>query len=698
MNRQTSRKSIWQGLILLTVSLFAGLTQAAGLLTPGDGSLPALEIRDHRVDVVIEDGYAITTVEQVFVNPHDRDLEAQYSFPVPAHGTVVELTVWIDGQPVTGEVLERGKARKLYEEEKTAGREAGITEKDSYKTFETRVSPVRARQDMRVRLVYIQPAEVDTGIGRYVYPLEEGGVDEAKLAFWTANEQVTGQFSFDLRLKSAYPVEAVRLPNQPQATIQPQTDGEWSVHLGNRAPASGDISSQEIQEDLQVDTRMPTGANAAVFTLDQDLVVYWRHKAGLPGSVDLVTHKPAGSHRGTFMMVVTPGDDLKPIQEGKDWVFVVDVSGSMQGKYATLVDGVQRALQKMRSEDRFRIVLFNDRSRELTSGFVNATPEMVAHYSQALLNISPGNGTNLYAGLDQGLKSLEADRTSARVLVTDGVANVGETRQRRFIELIKKKDIRLFTFVLGNSANRPLLEALAKASNGFAVNISNSDDIVGQLLAATSKVTHEALHGVKIKIGGVKTADLTPGKIGSLYRGQQLVVFGHYWGEGMADVRLTGRISGEDKTYQTRFAFPAVATENPEIERLWAYASVEEALREINDFGEDADLKQAIVDLGVEYGLVTDYTAMVVVRDEVFDAHGIKRSNKARLATETVARQQRAQRPAVSRRVDAQQPMYTSNRASHSGGSGALDAWTLLFLLPLVWLTWQRRHRREDSQ
>ena len=305
-------------------------------------------------------------------------------------------------------MLERGKARKLYEEEKTAGRDAGITEKDSYKTFETRVSPVRARQDTRVRLVYIQPAEVDTGIGRYVYPLEEGGVDEAKLAFWTANEEVTGQFSFDLRIKSAYPIEAVRLPNQPQATIQPQTDGEWSVHLGNRAPATGDMHSQEIQEDLHVDTGTQTSANAAVFTLDQDLVVYWRHQAGLPGSVDLVAHKPAGSHRGTFMMVVTPGDDLKPIQEGKDWVFVVDVSGSMQGKYATLVDGVQRALQKMRIEDRFRIVLFNSSSRELTSGFVNATPEMVTHYSQALLGISPSSGTNLYAGLDQGLKSLEA--------------------------------------------------------------------------------------------------------------------------------------------------------------------------------------------------------------------------------------------------------------------------------------------------
>jgi Ca-activated chloride channel family protein len=686
MNREKGMKGIWQGLILVTASLLGGFTQAAGLLTPSDGSLSALEIRDHHVDVVIEDGYAITTVEQVFVNPHDRDLEAQYSFPVPAHGSVVELTVWIDGQPVTGEVLERAQARQLYEEEKAAGRDAGITEKDSYKTFETRVSPVRAGQDIRVRLVYLQPAAVDTGIGRYVYPLEEGGVDEAKLAFWTANEQVTGQFSFDLQLKSAYPLEAVRLPNQPQAIIQSQADGEWRVHLGHRAAATDSAASSVVPEESSTSTV----ANTPVFTLDKDLVVYWRHQSGLPGSVDLVAHKPAGSDRGTFMLVVTPGDDLKPIQEGKDWVFVVDISGSMQGKYATLADGVQRALQKMRPGDRFRIVLFNDSSRELTSGFVNATPETVAHYSQALAGISPNNGTNLYAGLQKGIKSLEVDRTSALVLVTDGVANVGETRQRRFIELIKQKDVRLFTFVLGNSANRPLLEALTKASGGFAVNISNSDDIVGQLLAATSKVTHEALHGVEIKMGGIKTADLTPGQIGSLYRGQQLVVFGHYWDAGVADVRLTGRISGEDKTYQTRFAFPAVATDNPEIERLWAYARVEEALQEINDFGEDADLKQAIVDLGVEYGLVTDYTAMVVVRDEVFDAHGIKRSNKNRLAIEEAARQQRAQRPAVSRRVDSQQPMYSSNRASHSGG-GALDAWTLLLFLPLVWLALRRR-------
>ena len=697
MNTQAFNKHIWQGLVLLLISLFAISTQAAGLLTPSNGSLPALEIRDHQVNVVIEDGYAITTIEQVFFNPHNRDLEAQYSFPLPAHGTVVELTIWIDGQAVIGEVLEREQARQLYEQERAAGRDAGITEKVSYKTFETRISPVLAGQDTRVRLVYLQPIEVDTGIGRYVYPLEDGGVDEAKLSFWTANEQVTGTFSFDLRIKSAWPVEAVRMPNQPQAIIEPQSDGEWSVHLGNSISAGGDLSAQLLEQDVNEANFIQTAANNVAFTLNQDLVIYWRHQVGLPGSVDLVAYKTADSHRGTFMMVVTPGDDLKPIEEGKDWVFVVDVSGSMQSKYATLVDGVERALQKMSTDDRFRIVLFNNHSWELTPGFIHASPDMVSRYSQALLSIDPGNGTNLYAGLELGLRSLDADRTTAMVLVTDGVANVGETRQRRFIELIKKKDIRMFTFVLGNSANRPLLETLARVSNGFAVNISNSDDIVGQLLAATSKVTHEALHGVKIKINGIRTADLTPAQIGSLYRGQQLVIFGHYWGGGMADVQLSGSISGQEKNYQTRFAFPLVATENPEIERLWAYAFIEEAMQEISDFGEDADLKQDIVDLAVEYGLVTDYTAMVVVSPEVFDANGIKRGNQTRRGVEEAALQQREGRPGVSRRVDTQQPMHSSNRASHSG-SGALDAWALLILLPLLWLTWQHRFTPEKGR
>jgi len=679
------------GLLLL---LGQTTLQAAGLMTPTDNSLPPLKIRIHQVNVILQDRYAITTVEQVFYNPHDRDLEAFYSFPVPNKGAVAEFTYWIDGHPVVGEVLEKQQARQIYAEEKAAGREAGIAEQDHYKTFDIRVWPVRAGQVVRVKLVYLQPTFEDTGIGRYVYPLEEGGVDEQKLNFWTANEQVDEQFSFNWQLRSAYPVEAVRVPNHADAQVTQLSQGEWQVKLHNTAILMGSSSqaTQPVGTQLTANpavSQLAAEANTAAFTLDKDIIVYWRLAANLPGSVDLIAYKPDAQQRGTFMLVVTPGDDLQPITEGRDWIFVLDISGSMSSKYTTLADGIERALGQMHPTDRFYIVLFNNKSHSMTNGFVPATPDNVRNYAQQVAQIRPNEGTNLYAGLKRGLNSLAADRTAAIVLVTDGVANVGETQQKKFLALLDQYDVRLFTFILGNSANRPLLEVLTKASNGFALNISNSDDIVGQLLLATSKVNHQALHGVKLKIDGVRVSDLTPDRIGSLYRGQQLVMLGRYRAGGQARVRLTGKRSGQHKVYTTTFHFPEVATDNPELERLWAYAKIRDIMDEMADFGEEADLKQAVIDLGIEYGLVTDYTAMVVMREQIFAQRGIERRNQQRLDTEHAAQQQRSQAAPQSRRVDEQQPMYSNHRPSFTGGgAGSLDAVSLLMLIPLL-LGWR---------
>jgi Ca-activated chloride channel family protein len=235
---------------------------------------------------------------------------------------------------------------------------------------------------------------------------------------------------------------------------------------------------------------------------------------------------------------------------------------------------------------------------------------------------------------------------------------------------------------------------MTRASGGFAISVSNSDDIVGQILTATGKLTHEALHGVKLEIGGIKTAELTPADLGSLYRGQQLVLFGHYRGSGPADVRLSGKVSGQPIEYRTRFDFPATATANPEIERLWAYARIEDMLDEMRDFSDKADLKQAVTDLGVEFGLVTDYTSMVVMREDQFEQHGLKRLNRDRRAVEQAAQAQRAQAPAQSRRADTQQPMYNTNRPSHGSGGGAAGPWMLVLLLPLLMVMWRRRELR----
>ena len=657
---------------LLIAAFWSPAGQSAGLMVPTGSDLPQLLIREHHVNVVIEDGYAVTTVEQVFANPNAADLEAIYSFPVPEKAAVGEFTFWIDGKAVTGEVLEKEQARDIYEAEKQAGGDSALTEQDGYRTFDISVYPVRAGSDVRIRLTYLQPVHVDTSIGRYVYPLEEGGVDEEKLAFWTYQENVEERFSFNLAFRSSWPIDDFRLPRHPQASIQKISDEEWSVSLANESAAAGEGSET-------------ASAPAVVHTLNQDIVVYWRQAQGLPGAVEMVAYKEQAGGRGTFMLTVTPGDDLMPITEGSDWVFVLDLSGSMEGKYQSLVEGVNKGLSNLNANDRFRIILFNDRTDEITPGFVFASVENIHSYTSVLANSRPNSGTNLYAGLERGLNSLEDDRSSALILVTDGVANIGHTEKKDFLGLLETHDVRLFSFVMGNSANRPLLEGMAGVSNGFAMNVSNGDDIAGKLMEATSKLTHQALHDVDVRFAGIRVADLTPARIGSLYRGQQLIVFGHYWGDGAADVRIEGKVSGEDKVYSTVFEFPATATLHPEIERLWGFAKIEDLQNQLDYFGEDADVEQAIVDVAMENGLVTDYTSMIVLPEERYQELGINRFNRDRVEKEHLARQQRASQAVRDNRVDASQPMYSNPRAGHANGGGALGPWILLLLLPLLW-------------
>lgn len=663
--------------IAVATAAISPITQAAGLMTPAQSSLPELKIKAHHVDVVIQDGYAITTVDQTFYNPNQQALEAVYSFPVPEKASVGEFTYWIDGKAVTGEVLEKQQARDTYEQEKAQGRETALTEKDEYRSFDSSVYPVQPQDNVRIRLVYIQPVHTDLGVGRYVYPLEEGGVDEEKMAFWTMNDTVEETFSFDLSMRSSYPIDDFRLPGHSAANINATSAKEWDVSFSNGQATTNTMEEGQI-------TALP---QTSTIKLNKDIVVYWRHQQGLPGTVDMVTHKPPGSDRGTFMMTVTPGDDLPSITTGRDWVFVLDYSGSMKGKYQSLVEGVRKALGNLNPNDRFRIVVFNNQAREITRGYIPVNEKNIANYTAKLESIPPSGGTDLYSGLKTGYNGLDADRPSAILLVTDGVANVGVTEKRDFLKLLEQHDVRLFSFVMGNSANRPLLEGMSSVSNGFSMNISNGDDIVGRVLQTADKLSHEALRNIDLDFQGVKVKDLTPANISSLYRGQQLIVFGHYWGDGKGEIDITGNIAGNKTQYSSDLHFPASSTMNPEIERLWAYATIENLQNQMDYLGRDADTEQAIIDLATEYGLVTDYTSMLVVREEVYEQLGIERKNQSRVANEQKARKQRENSQAQEHRQDTAQPAFSTPRAkpTRSGnGVGSFGPAALLLLLPLL--------------
>jgi Ca-activated chloride channel family protein len=660
-------------LFFLILTIF-GQSQAAGLLKPKTGDDSLISIKSHNVSVVINNGFARTEVDQVFINSGENDLEAIYSFPLPKKASLSELSLWINGQEVVGEVLEKAKAKEIYEDQKAKGNQTAIAEKDEFKTFDISVNPVKAKDQTRVRLVYYQPLTIDLNVGRYVYPLQEGGVDEERISFWSVDSEVTESFTFDLILKSTQPIKDVRIPAHPQAILEKVSPGD---------PGEG---GNEYIYHAVLD--YSEGGN-----LTDDIVFYYRLDDSVPARIELVPYKEAGGSTGTFMLTITPGASLAPISEGVDWTFVLDKSGSMNGgKIQTLVDGVSRVIGKMSPSDRFRVVAFNDSAQDMTNGFKNATAENVTQAINMVKNIQADRGTALHAGLELGLRSVDSERTSAIILVTDGVANVGPAHEDDFLKLVENRDVRLFTFVMGNSANQPLLENLAKASGGFAMDISHSDDVYGKVLQAKNKVLHEAMHDVGVKFSGGGISDLTPASHGSLYLGQQLVLFGKFNKPGPVTISMHAKISGTEHEWSCDTVLPAEDGDNPEIERLWALSTIDEIMDTVSRAGESEKLRKEIVDLGTRYSLVTDYTSMIVLGEQEMENLGVQRNNSNRVTKERLAQQQRQQSPVKSYRVDNSPDGGAFKGAKSPGvGSGPVGPWFLAALIGCGWLVRRRR-------
>ena len=642
--------------IVCSAALIATSTaHGAGLIKPVGGGDGGAFIKSHHVSVTINNGYAQTVVDQVFGNHSDMDYEAIYSFPIPKKASLSEISLWIDGTEVVGEVVEKEKARKIYEDQVAKGNDTALAEKNDFKTFDVSIGCVRAGTDTLVRMVYYQPMNIDLNIGRYVYPLAEGGVDEERIAFWDVDNSVHESFSFNLKLKSAFPVADVRIPGYDQIAIITHTNDIYDVTLEQ---------------------------NEGGADLSRDIVFYYRLDDSIPARVEIIPYKASAQEEGTFMAVVTPAASLQPISEGSDWIFVLDVSGSMSGgKINTLTRGVERVLGKMSPNDRFKLITFNNQAKDLTRGFVPATPQNVQKWISKTHQMKAGGGTALFDGLKKAYHSLDEDRTTGIILVTDGVCNVGPRDHKTFLSLLKQYDIRLFTFVMGNSANQPLMDRLAKDSGGFAINISDSDDIVGRLLQAKIKVLHQCMHDVKLTFSGEKVTQLTPKTTGNLFMGQQLVTLGRYNGSGEVTLTFSAKISGEQKQWHCTATLPDVDTENPELERMWALARIEEAMKTIREEGETKPLRQKIVDLGTEYSLVTDYTSMIVLNDVELENAGIQRRNYERVQRERSAQQQRAVQPARNHQVSNGNTF--NNRRSPGIGTGPVGP---LFIGLIAWM------------
>jgi len=667
-----SRRILLHAALFLSAAVWARPCLAAGLLKPVNGNTDEVTMKSHHVSVTINNGFVRTEVDQVFHNQASRDLEAVYSFPIPPQASLSELSLWINGKEVVGEVLEKQQARDIYNAETRKRVDPALAEKNGHQTFDISVFPVVANADTRLRLVYYQPIEIDTNVGRYVYPLAEIFDDGDRETFWAVDTKVTNSFQFDLTLKSAFPVSDVRVPNYQAAMV---TKAE--------TPADTGAAIYTVKLD-----------SAAGVSLDQDIVVYYKLDESAPARVELIPYRKNQGEAGTFMVVITPGADLQKIAGGVDWTFALDTSGSMRGaKIATLIDGVSQTLAKLTPEDRFRIVTFNNDARDLTDGYLTATPEAIADQQQKLQALKAGGSTNLYAGLNTAYRALDKQRSTAVILATDGDVAPDTAGHNQFLRLLEDYDVRLFVFVIGNGGDKPAMHQLAQDSGGFAMTISQNDDIVGRILQAQTHILYENMRDVQLKISGVKTRNLTPAFLASLYRGQQLVMFGQYDKPGEITLELQAKIAGQPQSWTCKTELPEKDTDNPELERLWALSSIGDQMQEIRDEGENESLRKQVVKLGMDYSLVTDYTSMLVLEEHRYKELQIERKNNERVQNERQAQQQRASQPVKNYRVD--KPGDSHNGGTFSGpapsfgrGSGPVGP---LFVLAAWYLKRKKR-------
>lgn len=582
-------------------------SRAAGLLLADGGFGGRLEIETHDVEVTVNNGVAVTRVTQVFRNTENRPVEALYSFPVPRGASVSNFSMWINGKEMVGEVLEKRRAREIYESYKRTRKDPGLLEQVDYKTFEMRIFPIAPGVRQRVELTYYQELSIDHDQATYWYPL-------ATVTRGPADGETAGRFSMNVDIRSAIPVVSLVSPSHPQAFV--------GVRHG--------------QDHYQASLELADGS------LAEDVVLHFgleRPRTGL----DLVTSRRSGED-GYFLLTLSAGKQLKATEAGMDYVFVQDISGSMgdDGKLLLSKNSVSAFIEGLAPTDRFEVMTFNVQPNALYGTLKSADAEARRQAAEFMHAQQARGGTVLAPAVTSAYRYGTADRTLNVVILSDGMTEQKE--RRTLLQLIRERprNARVFCIGVGNEVNRPLLEQLAEDSGGLAAFVSRGDDFIRQAAAFRRKLMHPVVTELQIDFKGMHVYDLEPQELPNLFHGSPVRIYGRYSGSGEATVTVTGDIRGTVMQQSTPLLFPATDNDNPEIERMWAWKRIDGLLKHADRTGSRSAVIDEVIRLGEDYSIVTEYTSFLVLEnDQEYQPWKIERRNLRRFTRDRRAQEAR---------------------------------------------------------
>jgi predicted Zn-dependent protease len=552
------------------------------LLARVDGREVPLSVGYHHVDVVIKDQIAQTTVEQSFVNATKSRLEGVFYFPLPADASISGFGMWIGDELVEADIVEKQKARAIYEDILRRKKDPGLLEWSGGNLFKASVFPIEGQSEKRIRIRYTQVLPLEGATLRYRYALRSELLRQHPLR--------------ELSIK----VSAVS--STPIAAVASATHEVRARHDAATATVEFDASEYTPESDFET-----------TLTL-----------AALP-PLTAVAHRRGGD--GYFMLRLTPPGEpaawqreLLPEAAPLDLLLVADTSGSMdEAARAAQTDFVAGLLELLGPKDRFRLLAADVGvhwlREEPLAGGEEATRAALAFLAQ---RSSLG-----WTDLDRALAaaaSAAAPGTTV-IYVGDGIGTTGDADPVALAERLARLDARgaaMHAVSTGATYEQAVLEAIARLGHGTVRAAGDAPATAAYRLLA--ELAQPALTDLAVEVRGVRTARVYPEELPHVAAGTQQIVLGRFLpegGAGRAEVVVTGKRGGEPVRWVAECVIPADEAGNSFLPRLWARRHLDALLAK----GSSRAVQDEIVAFSERFDIITPFTSFLVLESDEDRAH-----------------------------------------------------------------------------
>jgi Ca-activated chloride channel family protein len=589
-------------------------SQQANDDTPGTGALMAKPLSNERGEKPVPmplkhtdvrasvTGY-IGSVEvvQQFENPYDTKIEAVYVFPLPHNAAINEFIMTIGERRIRGVIREREEAEAIYQSARRQGYVASLLTEERPNVFSQSVANIEPGKKIDVAIRYFNTLEYVDGFYEFVFPMVVGPRFNPQ-----GTKSGIGAVAMGQNGASGQRTEVSYLgPNQRSGhDVSLRLEVDAGVRIEEFVSRSHAVARETATPEKLVVSLNPGDAIP-----NKDFVLRYR-VAGGAIKTSLLTHQAAsGSY---FTLMLFPPQELTRLErQPLELVFVLDCSGSMSGtplKQAKAA--VERGLRLLQPGDSFQLINFSTKASKLGKTPLEATPENIQRGLRYLDSVESEGGTMMIEGIRAALAfPHDPERLRFVSFLTDGyIGNeaeiLGEIRR-------SLGSSRIFSFGVGSSVNRYLLDRMAKMGRGAVAYLGPNDD-GGQVMGAFfDRIAHPALTDIQVDWGAMQVTDVFPREIPDLFAGRPVILTGRNAGPPGSRIRVSGRAAGRPMQLEIPVT-SAGNTARAAIPSVWARMKIAD-LDDESTYSFDTRIAEQIRTVALNHNLMSAFTAFVAV-------------------------------------------------------------------------------------